>query len=677
VTLTVNGSPTNNNSSLIANPNPLVFNYQVGQNLPPAQTVSVTSAGAPLSFTITGNGTAGNVNWLLTGPPTSSTTPASFTVGVNPIGLAPSAYTGSIQLSTSGSASQLIPVTLNVSSVALLNLPPSITFTSVASGPTGQIGPSQTVSVTSTGEAVSYTVTASVSTPPGGTWLAVGGASGPASNVVPSTFIVATNPAGLAAGVYKGSVVVHAGNGTPDATIPVTYTVTGGNLSVTPSFLSFTQTSGGLAPAAQNLSISSSGIPGTFSAVASVSTGVNWLSVTPSTGVTPGTVAVSVNAATLPPGNYTGTVSISSAQAGNSPQTVTVSLTVGQAQSLAVTPVTLTFTSQVGSPAPATQTIGVTASAGGLPFTVTVTGTSGGNTWLSATPSSGTAGQTPTNVTVSVNPQGLTAGTYSGSVVVTGQGAGNGPQTINVTYIVVAIPAPLPTTIQNAGDLTIGAISPGEVLLIKGTNLGPATQVTTSINAAGFYATTLSDTQVLFDNIPAAIWTTAATQVLAVVPYEIAGRATVLMQVVYKGAPSSTINLQVVPAAPGFFVNQTGQISSFNQNGTTNGPANPAPKGTAVAMWATGEGATNPTGVTGKVTPIDPTQLKHPILPATVTIGGEQAEIQYIGSAPGLVSGMLQVNVVIPDTAPSGNAVPVVLTIGTWNSLGRATLAIQ
>jgi uncharacterized protein (TIGR03437 family) len=255
--------------------------------------------------------------------------------------------------------------------------------------------------------------------------------------------------------------------------------------------------------------------------------------------------------------------------------------------------------------------------------------------------------------------------------------ASNGTQTVNVTYTVTAIPTPVPTKVQNAGDNTIGAVAPGEIISIFGTNLGPAIPVTTTVSAAGFFATTLSETQVLFDNIPAAMWYTSATQINAIVPYEISGRATTFMQVIYRGTPSVSLNLQVAAAAPGIFVGPGGQAAVFNQNGTINGPAFRAPKSTSIVMFATGEGPTNPPGVTGRVIPPDPTQLKHPIAAVAVTIGGVPAEVQYAGSAPGLVSGAFQVNVLIPDGAPSGIAVPVVLRVGNISSQGLATIAIQ
>ena len=51
--------------------------------------------------------------------------------------------------------------------------------------------------------------------------------------------------------------------------------------------------------------------------------------------------------------------------------------------------------------------------------------------------------------------------------------------------------------------------------------------------------------------------------------------------------------------------------------------------------------------------------------------------VQYVGSAPGFVSGALQVNVLIPEDAPSGSAVPVVMTVGTANNQGVTTIAVQ
>ncbi len=61
---------------------------------------------------------------------------------------------------------------------------------------------------------------------------------------------------------------------------------------------------------------------------------------------------------------------------------------------------------------------------------------------------------------------------------------------------------------------------------------------------------------------------------------------------------------------------------------------------------------------------------------ASVTIGGQPAMVLYAGSAPDLVQGVLQVNVQIPDQAPSG-AVPIGLAIGGIESKQPVTIAVE
>ena len=61
----------------------------------------------------------------------------------------------------------------------------------------------------------------------------------------------------------------------------------------------------------------------------------------------------------------------------------------------------------------------------------------------------------------------------------------------------------------------------------------------------------------------------------------------------------------------------------------------------------------------------------------SVTVGGLPAETLYAGTAPGLLAGLLQLNVRIPEGAPSGSAVPVALTIGNATSQPGVTVALR
>ena len=169
----------------------------------------------------------------------------------------------------------------------------------------------------------------------------------------------------------------------------------GGGLTVSPSSLTFTAQAGGNAPPSQQVTVSG-GNTQNFT----VTTSAPWLTATPTSGTTPATLRVSVSPAGLSPGTYTGTVRIAAARSEAVKQ-VSVTFTVTAAsRRLVVSPSTLAFSYQVGGTTPASQSLSVRSSTGSaVHFTVSVTG---GGSWLSASPSSGT---TPANVTVSVNPR--------------------------------------------------------------------------------------------------------------------------------------------------------------------------------------------------------------------------------------------------------------------------------
>ncbi len=103
-------------------------------------------------------------------------------------------------------------------------------------------------------------------------------------------------------------------------------------------------------PVTQVLTVAGDGGPVTFSATASVTTpaGSNWLSFSPTSGVTPLQLFVTVNPTGLNIGTYFGSITIVG-DAGNSPLTVPVTLGVGSFMGgdpparLVVSPVFLSF----------------------------------------------------------------------------------------------------------------------------------------------------------------------------------------------------------------------------------------------------------------------------------------------------------------------------------------------
>ena len=240
---------------------------------------------------------------------------------------------------------------------------------------------------------------------------------------------------------------------------------------------------------------------------------------------------------------------------------------------------------------------------------------------------------------------------------------------VPVTLNIIPTPKPVITSIQNGASYFLGAVSPGENVTMKGSGLGPATLTMGRLGQNGLVATTVANTQVMFDNVAAPIIYVSATQTSVVVPYEVFGRPQTTVTIMYQGVTSDPVAYNVVPVAPGIYtLNMAGfgQGAIFDQDGqTVNGPSTPAAKGSVIALYLTGEGPTAPQGVDGAIPPSDRSQLKHPLAKVTATAGGIPATVYYAGSAPGIVSGISQINVVIPPNAPSAPNVPILLIFTT------------
>jgi uncharacterized protein (TIGR03437 family) len=484
----------------------------------------------------------------------------------------------------------------------------------------------------------------------------------------------------LTAGTYQGKVIVLSPSaaGSP-AVIPVTLTVASGTISALPTTLSFTQVQSGAAPPAQNVTVSSSSGPLNFT----VTTSATWLTATPPTGTTSATLQVGINATvagTLPAGPYTGTVIIASAGAGGSPINIPVTLTVVAPQTLTVLPTSLSFSYIVGQTAPQAQTFQISASGGAAPFSVT---TPSSASWLQVSP---TSGSTPATLSVAVNTQGLAAGNYTAAITINSPystTAASVTVTCTVTQITVK-----PTAITNAASYAAGVISPGENIVIWGTSIGPSSLTYGSLTAGGgALSTSAGNTRVLFDGVAAPVVYVLATQTSVMVPYEVAGRPTTSVVVEYQGVQSAPLVYSVQAAVPGIYTQNlqgTGPGAILNQDGVTvNGPGTPAAKGSVVSVYMTGEGQTSPAGVTGAIAPVNvPAPWKQPKLKAAATIAGLSAPVQYYGSAPGLVSGVMQINVQIPSNAPSG-PLPIVITLTdpstglSYSTQAQVTVSVQ
>ena len=243
-----------------------------------------------------------------------------------------------------------------------------------------------------------------------------------------------------------------------------------------------------------------------------------------------------------------------------------------------------------------------------------------------------------------------------------------------------AVPVISANGVVNAASYAGGGVSPGLIVTVFGTFLGPQQVVTAQLTPDGKSLTKeLKTSQVLFDGVPGAMIYSSASQTSAVVPYSVAGKASTKVSVQYLGATSNELTIPVTAVLPAIFTldqSGKGQGAVLNQDFTLNGPGNAAARNSVIQVFATGEGVTTPVGVDGKLAVAAPT-YPAPVARVTARIGTVNANVVYAGAAPGLVAGVIQINIQVPPTATVGAAIPLVITMGNGNTQANVTIAVK
>lgn len=235
---------------------------------------------------------------------------------------------------------------------------------------------------------------------------------------------------------------------------------------------------------------------------------------------------------------------------------------------------------------------------------------------------------------------------------------------------------PKVNAVENVASYANGPISPGEMVVIFGTGMGPSNLVGLQLDQQGRVANVLSQVQVLFDGNPVPLIYVSAQQVSAMAPYGLTGKSSTQIQVTYQGVASDPFQKAIAASAPGIFTSDSsgkGQAAMTNADGSYNTSLNPAMPGSYVTFYLTGEGQTSPPGSDGNLA----ASTSNVTLSVTVLIAGRTAQLLYAGSAPGNVNGFAQINAVIPADMPYGGNLPLVVQIGGVSSQIGVTLAVS
>ncbi len=229
--------------------------------------------------------------------------------------------------------------------------------------------------------------------------------------------------------------------------------------------------------------------------------------------------------------------------------------------------------------------------------------------------------------------------------------------------------------VTNGASNQTGAIAPGEILVIYGSNIGTSPLTNYQITSGGLLSTSIGGTSVFVNGVAAPMLYSSATQVSAIVPFSITG-STAQVFVLNQGQTTAPVTVNLAPTAPAVFTlnaSGTGQAAAINSDNSINGAAHPAKAGSIVSLYITGAGMTNPPSQDGSIASVP---LPLPVANVSVAIGGKSATVDYAGGSPGSVDGLIQVNVTVPSGLPAGNA-SVIVQVGSAASQGNVTIAVS
>jgi uncharacterized protein (TIGR03437 family) len=237
---------------------------------------------------------------------------------------------------------------------------------------------------------------------------------------------------------------------------------------------------------------------------------------------------------------------------------------------------------------------------------------------------------------------------------------------------------------QNGNAAGSGGIAPGELVTLTGFGIGPGTGVAYQPDPQGKVPSQLAGVRVFFDGAPAPVLYAQSRQINAIAPAGLTINGTTYVSVTYNNQQFGPVLVPVTFASPGIFrlqVGQSAQAAAINQDGTINGPTNPAARGSVVTVWGTGYGQTNPPCATGGLNlpgaePLSPgiSALIYNAVPDPLGVRIGSTPVQYAGSAPGLVCGVVQLNFQVP-----ANIAPGAFFFEPWIQLvdGNTTIEDQ
>jgi len=198
-------------------------------------------------------------------------------------------------------------------------------------------------------------------------------------------------------------------------------------------------------------------------------------------------------------------------------------------------------------------------------------------------------------------------------------------------------------------------VAGGEILVIRGSGLGPAQELGGQIGGDGKLSTALGGTKITFDGVAAPLLSVRSDQVVCIAPFSLRFGQTSM-----RAETGNTVSNAILLPINGSMIEA---VTAVNADGTVNSPQHPAAPGSVLTVYGAGFGPTIPGSQDGQINSAVGPRLQFPV---AASIGNQAAPVLFAGPAPGQVAGVVQVNVQLQQLAAGSYP----LTIG-WSPVPR------
>jgi len=267
---------------------------------------------------------------------------------------------------------------------------------------------------------------------------------------------------------------------------------------------------------------------------------------------------------------------------------------------------------------------------------------------------------------------------YAAGNAANGDGTDNGDRIYTTSTTISPSQCSLPTLPFISAAVSAASfqnpISPGSIVSIFGTGFQPpglTRGLYPSDVASNIFPTTLSCVSVQIDRKPAPLTFVGPNQINVQIPY---GTSTTSPQVQVIVNPTASIPVYSAPILANGNVYSPALFTLDGRHAVAQFSGAAPQPGDMITLYATGLGDTQPHVDAGVLVAAATPCVNTP----AITIGGiavATSDIQYVGLTPGMISGLYQINVKVPPTAPAGD-LAIKLQLGGVSSPDGVTLSV-